>query len=320
MMQFLIIYILYYSSSLAFAKISPCAKWNQTGITIVGTGVPGNTSEQLNDPTGIFIHKQTNILYVADYMNKRIQMFQLDDLSKQGNTVASFDMYPFKVYVDDDINGTNFYVSFPLSDRVEKWVNGTSSGVQIGDQCLSCSGVWVDKEKNVYMAESKRFRVLRWSPEANNSVVVAGRTDMNGSSADHLSWPDGIAVDESNGAVYVADYLNNRIQKWSKDAEQGITVAGSSMGTEGTDAATLSRPSDVLIDEETKTVYVVDRNNERIQRWLVDATSGDTIVGGSGTHKIGFLNEFSFRRFENILRISFFILNNRQGQFIRSIQ
>jgi len=151
-MQFLIIYILFYSSSFVFSKISPCAKWNQTGVTVLGTGLPGNTSEQLNDPTGIFIHKLTNTLYVADNFNKRIQMLQLDDLSSQGSTVASFNLYPFKVYVDNDINETAFYVSFASSDRVEKWINGTSSGIQIGDQCLSCSGVWVDKEKNVYMA------------------------------------------------------------------------------------------------------------------------------------------------------------------------
>jgi DNA-binding beta-propeller fold protein YncE len=227
---------------------------------------------------------------VADYGNKRIQMFQLDDVSPQGNTVASFEMFPLKVYVDDDSNGSTIYVSFPLNDRVEKWVNGSSSGVQIGDQCLSCSGIWVDKAKNVYMAESKRFRVLKWSPETNNSTVVAGRTDTNGSTAEQLSWPDGISVDETNGAVYVADFYNNRIQKWMKDAEQGITVAGSSMGNNGTDAATLSRPSHVFIDEETKIVYVVDRNNKRIQRWLADASSGDTIAGGSGMHRRGFFS------------------------------
>lgn len=70
----------------------------------------------------------------------------------------------------------------------------------------------MDKEKNVYMAESKRFRVLKWSPRTNTSTVVAGRTDVNGSTADRLSLPDGISVDEINGAVYVPEYNNNRIQ------------------------------------------------------------------------------------------------------------
>ncbi len=300
-----------YSSSIAFAKISPCAKWNQTGFTVAGTGVPGSSSEQLHDPTGIFIHKQTNSLYVADYGNKRIQMFQLDDLSPQGNTVLSFGFYtlPFKVYVDNDNNAPTIYVSFPLDNRVEKWINGSSNGVQVGDQCLLCLGIWIDKEKNVYMAEPERSRVLKWSPETNTSTVVAGRTDMNGSTADRLSMPNSIAVDETNGAVYVADFYNNRIQKWMKDAEQGITVAGSSMGDNGTDAATLSRPSDVFIDEETKIVYVVDQNNERIQRWLADASFGDTIAGGSGMHRrvyfFFFSSEYIERPKNNRRKLSF---------------
>lgn len=68
-----------------------------------------------------------------------------------------------------------------------------------------------------------------------------------------------------------------------KDSVEGITVAGSRQGTEGTDAASLSRPSGMHIGEETKAVYVGDRYNECIQRWLAGALTGDTIVGGSGT-------------------------------------
>ncbi len=52
-------------------------------------------------------------------------------------TLASFEMYPFNVYMDDDVNESTVYVSFPLNNRVEKWVNGSSSGVQVGDRCLS---------------------------------------------------------------------------------------------------------------------------------------------------------------------------------------
>ncbi len=38
------------------------------------------------------------------------------------------------------------------------------------------------------------------------------------------------------------------------------------MNIEDTDAASLLGPSTVLIHEDTKTVYVVDRHNERVQR------------------------------------------------------
>ncbi|CAF1474974.1 unnamed protein product, partial [Rotaria sordida] len=92
----------------------------------------------------------------------------------------------------------------------------------------------------------------------------------------------GIYVDSTNGAVYVADYVNNRIQKWLVNASNGTTEAGLSNGNEGSDAESLSRPTAVWVDEETHVVYVADSSNERIQRWLYNASMGDTIAGGSG--------------------------------------
>jgi hypothetical protein len=43
--------------------------------TIAGNGTPGNTSDMLNFPTGIFVHTNFS-LYVADHFNHRIQLFQ----------------------------------------------------------------------------------------------------------------------------------------------------------------------------------------------------------------------------------------------------
>ncbi|CAF1144547.1 unnamed protein product [Rotaria sordida] len=267
--------VLCYFSCIECVKISSCAKWNRTGVTIAGTGIAGSSAEQLHDPTGIFIHKKTNILYVADYGNKRIQTFDLNKLSTTGNTVASLTSNPHKVFVDDDSNGPTIYISLPLSDHIEKWVYGATSGVPIGDACFSCLGIWVDKEKNLYTAESSRFRVRKWSPQTNNSTVVAGRTDLNGSTPDRFGLPDGISVDETIGDIYVTDYINNRVQKWAKDSETGMTVAGS-------DFTSFSGPSCVMVDEETKTMYIVDRHNARVQRWLAGAPSGDTVVGVAG--------------------------------------
>ncbi|CAF1075166.1 unnamed protein product [Rotaria sp. Silwood1] len=81
-------------------------------------------------------------------------------------------------------------------------------------------------------------------------------------------------------AVYVADTWNNRIQKWSKNAQEGITVAGSSNGSYGYDAALLNNPVDIFVDTETGVLYIADTYNRRIQRWLPGALKGDTIVGG----------------------------------------
>ncbi len=67
--------------SIEAVHFSPCAKWNTTGTTVIGTNSPGNASHQLNQPQGMFLHKETNTLYVTDTTNRRIQKFSLNPLS-----------------------------------------------------------------------------------------------------------------------------------------------------------------------------------------------------------------------------------------------
>ncbi|CAF2909682.1 unnamed protein product [Rotaria sp. Silwood2] len=97
----------------------------------------------------------------------------------------------------------------------------------------------------------------------------------------NLNSPEGIHVDDTSGTVYVANYANNRIQKWLKNALNGTNVAGFSTGEEGDDREALSNLTAVWVDDETQVVYVADSSNNRIQRWLPDAFIGDTIAGGS---------------------------------------
>ena len=168
--------------------ISPCAQWSPKGVTVAGTGKAGNSSLEISNAKGIFIHKERNALYVADFGNNRVQMFSLTATSRMGITIASGIKNPMKVYVDED-NGPVLYVSLRFMNRVEKWMPGATKGVQVGDDCSLCSGVSVDKEKNVYMTESKRYRVIRWSPQTNMTTIVTGRTDTSGSTSALLNHP-----------------------------------------------------------------------------------------------------------------------------------
>jgi DNA-binding beta-propeller fold protein YncE len=268
---------------LTSATISPCARWNTTGVTIAGTGIPGNSSNQLDGPEGIFIYKPLNRLYVADFNNHRIQMFSLNRSLHIGVTVASNVTFPSNVYVDDDGNTEpTIYAALYESNRVERWVNGSSESVQVGGECRWCTGIAVDNEKNVYMSETIRHRVLKWSHQTNNTTVIAGQTDQSGSMSNQLNSPQGIHIDPIHGTLYVADSKNNRVQKWLKDAQDGITLAGSISGDAGNDSASFSDPISVTIDEVTNILYVADFNNGRIQRWLPHATEGETIAHGSG--------------------------------------
>jgi sugar lactone lactonase YvrE len=159
---------------------------------VIGTNSPGNASNELNLPEGIFLHRQSNTLYIADTDNRRIQMLSLNQSLMMGVTVVSNIDSLSAIYVDDD--GKTMYVALRYEDRVEKWTINGSSGEQIGDQCKQCAGVWLDQEKNVYMTESGTHSILKWSPVTGTTVTVAGRTDEEGHTADHLDFPRGIYI------------------------------------------------------------------------------------------------------------------------------
>jgi DNA-binding beta-propeller fold protein YncE len=274
-------------------KVSPCAKWSRTGITVVGTGQPGCLANELNTPSSISIHKQTNTLYVADGLNPRIQAYVLGRLPLKGNTVVSLHSGAEQIYVDDD-DGPKIYATFFGLSHVEKWIPETVSGVQMGDKCDRCYGLSVDSEKNIYLSSSKTWSISKWSPRTNTTTtVVDGQIDPIGSSNPLLFQPRSIYVDKMNGAVYVADNYWHRIQKWPKGAQDGMTVAGSSIGEDSNDAASLMSPTSVFVDEETNVIYVGDTGNNRIQKWLSNATTGETIAGGWGTYIIVFSSVFS---------------------------
>ncbi|CAF5105655.1 unnamed protein product [Rotaria sp. Silwood1] len=67
--------------------------------------------------------------------------------------------------------------------------------------------------------------------------------------------------------------------KWMEGAKQGIVVAGGQ--GEGNGVTQLSSPRGVVADQ-LGTVYVADRENNRIMRWPKGATQGSVIVGGNG--------------------------------------
>jgi sugar lactone lactonase YvrE len=99
--------------------------------------------------------------------------------------------------------------------------------------------------------------VAKWGSEGKFATTTEVTADGI------LQYPDGIAID-NKGVIYVADALNNRIQKFTAD---GQFVA--KWGSEGTGDSQFNLPSAIAIDKNGF-VYVADTNNHRIQRFTVD--------------------------------------------------
>ena len=124
---------------------------------------------------------------------------------------------------------------------------------------------------------SNKEAILRWN---STGITVAGVTGQPGNTSDRISTPRGIDLDWSN-ALYITDEGNSRIQKYSRNALVGETVAGDGSGIAGTGAGLFSHPFDVVIDLN-ENVFVADTLNHRIQQWIRGSSTGTTIAGTTG--------------------------------------
>lgn len=116
--------------------------------------------------------------------------------------------------------------------------------------------------------------LLRWN---RTGLTVAGIPNQSGNASNQLYHPFGLYLDWEN-TLYITDGYNSRIQKYTKDASFGETVAGQSSGINGSEAAYLNYPRDVQVDIDGN-IYVADSQNNRIQLWKKGATKGVTIAG-----------------------------------------
>ena len=89
-----------------------------------------------------------------------------------------------------------------------------------------------------------------------------------------------VAVDQSDGSVYVADPGNDRVQKFNSS---GALVG--QLGVSGTGDGELNLPQGVAVDPVSGDVYVADSGNNRVQRFAsngVYQSQIGAVAGGSG--------------------------------------
>lgn len=149
------------------------------------------------------------------------------------------------------------------------------------------AAVTLDASGNLYITDQGASRVRRVAADTGviTTVLGGGSTDGDGpASAIRLVMPDGVAVD-SGGAVYVADWENNRLRRFDPATQLVTTLVGNgtvSFCGEGQPAigACLANPGSVVVDAGGN-VYIADTGNGRIRR--IDAqTAIITTVAGNG--------------------------------------
>ena len=196
---------------------------------------------------------------------------------------------PRGIHVDS--NGS-VYITDHHNHRILRWDYGAYEGILVAGNNLEGGdnaggslnrlngphAIYVDKDKNIYIADTHNHRVVKWANGANEGVVVAGAGGY-GEANNQLKAPRGIYVDEENNFMYISDSDNHRVLKWEIGASEGVIVAGGN--GRGSDLDQLEYPNNLALDENGHLV-IADSNAHRIVRWVIGETEGVVIAGISG--------------------------------------
>lgn len=154
------------------------------------------------------------------------------------------------------------------------------------------NGIAFDNSNNyVYIVETGNHLIKKYDLNGNLILQWGGSGTSNGK----FNAPQGVATD-SEGNVYVADYNNNRVQKFNSGGTWLLTIGST---TSGTGDGQFNHPIDVKI--YSSTLYVLDRFNNRIQKFDL---SGNFIAKwgtwGTESGKINNANGIAVDSSENI--------------------
>jgi alpha-tubulin suppressor-like RCC1 family protein/sugar lactone lactonase YvrE len=231
-------------------KITPAGNIS----TLAGNGQAGlrdttvGTAAMFNAPSGLVIDAAGNVL-VADKGNHRIRKItQAGVVTTVAGADAGFGEGPA-------LDGAKF--------------NGPT-------------GVAIDADGNIYVADTKNYRIRLITATPPNLVVTLAGNGTRGSGGGdaptaQFNKPVGIALDAASN-IYVAD--SNSIRKIA--AGQVATLAGSEVAdfAEGNGtAARFNKVSGLTLDA-TGNIYVADQGNSRIR--LVSPAGAVSTFAGNG--------------------------------------
>ncbi|CAF1388451.1 unnamed protein product [Adineta steineri] len=269
-------------------------------------------------------------------LNRQIQQLQkendfneieLNHLRDQLTKITEELNNPSKISIQQDsqafINEISI-ISLEKKPRLNKWKQdaitvaaGNGKGQQL-NQVNDPVGIFVDKNKNIFIADHSNHRIVEWKYNAKEGQIIAGGNGQ-GNRIDQLNKPTDVIVDQQNhsiiiadkknrrvvrwmnqnqqilihsidccglamdkhGFIYVSDYVKNEVIRWKMGEynNEGIVVAGGN--GEGNQLNQLNSPTFIFVDGD-QSVYVSDSSNYRVMKWRKDAKQGIVVAGGNG--------------------------------------
>ncbi|CAF1268520.1 unnamed protein product [Adineta steineri] len=216
-----------------------------------------------------------------------------------------------------------------IKSKSNKWkqnaitvVGGNGQGQEL-NQINKPVGIFIDKKKNIFIADCYNHRIVEWKYNAKEGQIIAGENGR-GNQIDQLNYPTDLVVNQQShsiiiadkgnrrvihwlnqkqqqilinnidclglamdkhGFLYVNDWKNNEVRRWKigEYNNEGIVVAGGN--GQGNQLNQLNYPTFIFVDGD-QTVYVSDQKNHRVMKWRKGAKEGIVVAGGNGKGRI----------------------------------
>ena len=272
-------------------------------------GSLGSSDGRFDIPTDLAIDKGNGDIYVVDSDNNRVQRFQSNgnfDNLEFGSSSKDDDEYlgtPSAIAVH---RSSNFiYVADSSTDSISVFDDDGDFKFSFddddkGDEFKDPSGMIVDESEDIlYVADTgnNRIRIFELTDDdncpsgtdevVNNEVCFVDDFGSLGSTDGKFDEPTGLAFDEDENMLYVADTENNRIQVFeivagntcpsgTDEIIDGVCFV-EEFGTSGSTDGKFNAPSGLAVDEDNDLLYVADTDNNRIQMLSSTGSSSDTI-------------------------------------------
>lgn len=151
------------------------------------------------------------------------------------------------------------------------------------------TGVVLDSEGNLYIADSSSHKIMKIANDANHTISTyagsgaSGFANGNGTAAKFVT-PIALTID-SDDNLYVSDRDDQRVRKIANDANHTVsTIAGNGVygfaDGNGT-AAKFGNPYGLTIDPAGN-LYITDFYNNRVRKIANDANHTVSTIAGSG--------------------------------------
>ena len=201
-----------------------------SGITVAGmNGSAGNSSSNntFGFSYGIHVDKD-GFIYVSDQPNHRVLRFPPGSASGTvvaGNGIAGAGPSQlngaYRIFVDET---KSIFIADTYNHRIQKWPSGACSGVTVAgtgtvgttdNQLYYPVAVLVDSNQYMYISDQFNNRVHRWLVGDCVGQCLVGCTRTYGPAMYQFYYMQSVAFD-SQGAMYVSDGGNHRVQKCSE--------------------------------------------------------------------------------------------------------